>query len=113
MPEGSSGRAGRDDREVDVGLEDLVDVVGPGVQRDVQDDLDDLRVGVAGELQGREIALRDMAALAGDLGGEAHGGVGLGVRRGAGCGSRRSRRRRDARRSCRDRCAPTGSSCSR
>lgn len=47
---GSGGFPGRDDWEVDVGLERLVDVVGEGVQLDMGDDLQHLRVAVAGGL---------------------------------------------------------------
>ena len=45
----------------------------------MQDDLDDLGVVVAGEPDRPQGVLVDMAALADDLRGKRHGGVGLGV----------------------------------
>ena len=45
---GSGGLSGFDNGEVDLGLEDLVDVEGPGIQHDVLDDLEELGVGVTG-----------------------------------------------------------------
>ena len=44
----SGGFAGLNDREIDVGRENLVEIVGPGVQGDVLNDLDHLRIAVAG-----------------------------------------------------------------
>src|SRR5258707_10692364 len=54
--------ARRDHREVNIGLGDLVDVVRPGVERDVQNDLDHLRVVVAGGLDGVDICLAHKTA---------------------------------------------------
>ena len=68
---------GGHDREVDVGLGDLVDVVRPGVKRDMQHDLDHLGVVVTGKLDGTDIIVAHMAALAGDLGSKAYGRVRL------------------------------------
>src|SRR5437764_1144302 len=60
----SGGGAMRgDDREVDHRLGDFIDVVGPGVQGDMQHDFDDLRVVVTGQLDGADIVLLDMPAL--------------------------------------------------
>ena len=73
-----SGGSGLDDGEVDVGLEHFVEIIGPGVQCDVQDDLDHLRVRVTGEFHGREIRFRDVSAAPRYLRGEADGGIGLG-----------------------------------
>ena len=53
-----------DDGEVDVGLRDLVDVVGPGVQRDVQDHLDHLRIVVTGEQAGFQAGAAQQLARA-------------------------------------------------
>ena len=79
-PGSSSARlAGGDDGEVDVGLGDFVDVIRPGVERDVQHDLDHLRVVVAGGLDGVDIVFTDVAALARDFDGEAYCGVRLGI----------------------------------
>ena len=55
--------AARDDREVDLRLGDLVDVVGQRVERDVQHDLDDLRVVVAGEPDRGDVDVGHVAAL--------------------------------------------------
>jgi hypothetical protein len=46
---GSGGLAGVHHGEVDIGLCDFIDVVGQGVQRDMEHDLDDLRIAVASE----------------------------------------------------------------
>ena len=75
----SSGLAGGGDREVDVCLGDFVDVVGPGVEGHVEHDLDDLSVAVAGELDGAQVVFAGVPALAGDPGGKADGGIGLGI----------------------------------
>src|SRR5688572_21945274 len=79
----SRSLARSDDGEVDVGLCDLVDVVGPGVQRDVQDHLDHLRIVVTGGLDRAQISFADMAALASDLYRKCHGGLSLCVVRAA------------------------------
>ena len=81
--QGRAPLAGGDDGKVDVGLGDFVDVIGPGVERDVQHDLDHLRVVVARGLDGVDIVLTDMAALARNFNGETYGGVRNGVVRGA------------------------------
>ncbi len=47
------------------------------------DDLDDLRVRVTSKAHSSEICIRDVASVARHLGGEANGGIGLGVGRGA------------------------------
>jgi hypothetical protein len=44
--------AGGDGGEVDVGLADYIDVVRPGVERDMEDDFDHLCIVVAGRLYG-------------------------------------------------------------
>ena len=80
--------AGGDNREVDVGLGDFVDVIRPGVERDVQHDLDHLRIVIAGGLDGLHVVFTDMAAFARDLDGEAYGGVGLGIVGARRCGWR-------------------------
>jgi hypothetical protein len=50
----------------------------------VQNDLDHLRVVIAGELDGADVVVAHMAARARHLGGETDGGVGLDVVGGAG-----------------------------
>src|SRR6476660_7097542 len=61
---GPSGRlAGGDDGKVDVGLGDPVDVVRPGVERDVEHDLDHLRIVISGQLHGAYVLIAHMAAL--------------------------------------------------
>src|SRR5262249_9604250 len=72
-----------DDREVDRGLGDGVDVVGERVQRDASDDLHDLRVVVAGGPDRGEVGLADLAAGGRDLLREAERRGGLGVARAA------------------------------
>ncbi len=49
---------GGDHGEVDVGLGDFVDVVRPGVERDVEHDLDHLRIVIPGGLEGTEVVKR-------------------------------------------------------
>ena len=56
-------RSSRDPREVDVRLRDEVEVVREHVERDVGDDLDDLRVAVAGLPDRRERRVGHLAAL--------------------------------------------------
>src|SRR5208283_1780379 len=75
--------AGGDDGEVDVGLADYIDVVRPGVERDMEHDLDHLRIVVAGRLYGIDIVLSDMAVLTHDFDRKAHRGIRLEVVRSA------------------------------
>jgi len=70
-------RASKRRGEVDLGFGDLVDIVRPRVERHMQDDLDDLCVVVTGLLDGPEIGFAHMTALARDLDGETHCGIGL------------------------------------
>ena len=70
----------RHDREVDCGLCDFVDVVGQGVERNVEDNLDDLRVVVASSLDRLQLGVRDVAARPDHLRRETHRGAGLRVR---------------------------------
>ena len=63
-----------DHREVDVGLCDFVDVIRPGVERDVQHDLDNLRVIIAGGPERIDVVLTDVAAFTRDLDGETYCG---------------------------------------
>jgi hypothetical protein len=57
-----SGEERRRDPEVDFGPGDLVEIVCPGVQRDVLHDLDDLRVVAAGRAHGLHGRVGDVAA---------------------------------------------------
>jgi hypothetical protein len=61
--------------KVDVGLGDPIDVVRPGIECDVERDLDDLWIVVSGRFDGTEAVLADMAALVLDLDGETHRGI--------------------------------------
>ena len=79
-----SGLAGGgDDQKIDLRLSDLVDVIGPSIQRDVQDDLNKLSIAVARALERPDVCFINMAAQARHLRGEAHGGVGPGIIGGA------------------------------
>src|ERR1700754_4284171 len=72
-----------DEGEVDVGLANFVDGAGEGVQRGMEDDLDDLSVVVTGGLQRAEIAVADRALGAGKFCGKADRCVGLRIVGGA------------------------------
>jgi hypothetical protein len=63
------------DREIDNRLGDFVDVIRPSVQRDVQNDLDHLRIIVACQFDRTQIIVTDMAARLGDFGRKLHGGI--------------------------------------
>src|SRR3546814_18095631 len=80
---GSSRLARRYNREVDLCPGHLVDVVRPGVERDVLDDLDDLLVAVTGHAHGLHVVIADVAASVRHLGGAAHRGGGFRLVRGA------------------------------
>ncbi|SJM31360.1 hypothetical protein BQ8482_190090 [Mesorhizobium delmotii] len=71
--------ADRNDGKVDLRPGNLIDIVGPDIESDMLDDLDDLRIVVACEPDGAEILVTDMAAVARNLGGETHRCGGLGV----------------------------------
>src|SRR5258708_5423603 len=73
----SSGR-----REVERGVVDAVEDVGEGDHGQGQGDIHQLRVGVAGVLDGRELLLVERAAGQDQNLNEAHQGVALGVARG-------------------------------
>ena len=68
-------------REVDLGLEHLVDVVCQHVRCHVQHDLNGLRIGVAGCAQGRDVGLRHISAGHRDFAGESDRCVGTGIGR--------------------------------
>src|SRR6516164_6251786 len=59
-------------REVNLSLGYLIDVVRPGVEGDVEHDLDQLRIVIAGELEGTDIVLAHMAAFTRHFGCETH-----------------------------------------
>src|SRR3546814_13802993 len=80
---GSSRLARRYNREVNLCPGHLVDVVSPGVERDVLDDLDDLLVAVTGHAHGLHVVIADVAASVGYPGGEAHRAAGFRIVRGA------------------------------
>ena len=65
--------------KVDFGVESDVDVIGPGIERDVLDDLQQFGVAIAGGPDGLDIGLADLAAVLRDEHGKAHGGIGLDV----------------------------------
>jgi len=71
--------ASADDGEVDVGLDDLVQLVRKAVLRDQGHDFHDLGVGVASIANRLDVVFADVAALLGHLGGEMHRCVGLGI----------------------------------
>jgi hypothetical protein len=73
----SGGLAGGNDGKIDLGLGNLVDLVGPAVERDMQHDLDHLPVVVASRLDGADIVFANMTAFAHNFGGEAHRDVRL------------------------------------
>ena len=77
----SRGLGGQDDREVNVGFGDIVDVVGQHVERDRRHDLDHLGVAKAGQTHCGEVGVADAAARVEHLSREDKGGVGLGVAR--------------------------------
>src|SRR5262245_58483624 len=70
-------------REIDVGPGDHVDVVRPGVEGDVEHNLDYLGIVVPGGSDGAKIFFADVAPFAHDLDGKANGNVRLWVGRGA------------------------------
>src|SRR5712671_2409627 len=72
-----------DEGKVDVGLANLVDKAGERVEPGVQDDLDDLRVVVAGGFQRAEIVVADRTLAASKLCGKRDRGVGLRIVGGA------------------------------
>src|SRR3546814_14901007 len=74
---GSSRLARRYNREVNLCPGHLVDVVSPGVERDVLDDLDDLLVAVTGPAPGLHVVIAVLAAQVGHLCGESHHGGGF------------------------------------
>ena len=73
----SGGLTYRHGGKVDLGSGDFVDVVGQRIERDVQHDLDDLRVVEARAPDRGDIGVRDVAALTHNRHGEANGGVGF------------------------------------
>jgi hypothetical protein len=58
---------GPDDREIDIGAGDDVQIVREDVQRNVSHDLDDLGVGDTGRFRSRDRIRPDGAAIAHDL----------------------------------------------
>jgi hypothetical protein len=71
-----SGRVPRrDDRKVDLGLRNGVDVVGPNVEDHVLDDLDDLRVRVARGLDCTHVLVANVTALAHYAARKTHSGI--------------------------------------
>jgi hypothetical protein len=76
-PSGSGGgtQLDVDLREVDVGQRDVVGVIGQHVDRDVPDDLDDLRIAETGRTCGGEIRVRNLPARVDDAAREGGDGI--------------------------------------
>ena len=79
----ASSCLGGHDREVDLGLCDLVDIVGQRIEGDVQHDLDHLRVVVACLLDCLNVDIRDVPTRLHQLDGEANRNVRLRIGRDA------------------------------
>src|SRR5215468_8110868 len=81
-PEGSGGLGSVDDGEVDLGLGDLIEVVGEAVLGDERDDLDDLGIAEAGGSDRGDVLIAHVAALPRHLRCKTNGGVCFGITRG-------------------------------
>src|SRR5262249_8004784 len=77
----SGGRGGPNDREVDVGLPDLVEEVGEAVLSGDRDDLHDLAVVEAGIADRVDVDIADVPPFTHDLGRETHCGIRLVIAR--------------------------------
>ena len=67
MASGGDPLAQLDQREIDLGLGDVVEVVGEGGRRDGGDDLDDFAVGIVGIADAPDLFVAQPAALQDDL----------------------------------------------
>jgi hypothetical protein len=70
-------------RKVDFGLSDLVEIVRPDIERDVLNNLHHGRVVIPGELDGADVIIVDAPAFTRDRGSKAHGGIGFRIVGGA------------------------------
>ena len=79
LPEGSGGERDSTTGKSTTVLRHFVHVIGQGVRRDVKNDLDDLCVVIARQLDRPQIVVADMTAGLGYLCGEVDGGIGFGI----------------------------------
>src|SRR5215472_16370054 len=81
-PGGSCGLGSVDDGEVDLGLGDLIEIVGEAVLGDERDDLDDLGIAEAGGSDRSDVLIANVASLFRHLRCKTDGSVCFGITRG-------------------------------